>query len=427
MIIVTSPYRFRASIILDEKVLRSKDSLIDSFGRFFTIFAVRFPSLKKHKSATFKISTYKDDGYEHNTSEFLLLADDADSCALKLGRRDIIDKTNTFFQGNGRGGMLRPCLKWGEIDDRYNALLAANLDKNLPVDRHIMFTRARAWVLRQGRSEELCINTTESFTINSNGGGTWTFHVPVGNGLYVDISLAAVMLNEKNAIRITVLRHSAEGRKHYLPDDSLVHFILRPDIEDRNFHHDTKLNDGLKKHWISSIKSTNKGFIFSPTKERKLIINTTRGKFEKEPEFSYSICRETEAERGFDPHSDLFSPGYFGLDLAGGEHDEKIAQVLTPEENKKIDPRLRINLKNILDTADNSFERVLLRSIKQFVVNRDNLKTVIAGYPWFLDWGRDTLICARGLIAAGMLDDVKEILLQFAKFTEGGKLPNVIH
>ena len=39
---------------------------------------------------------------------------------------------------------------------------------------------------------------------------------------------------------------------------------------------------------------------------------------------------------------------------------------------------------------------------KQFVVRRDKGKTVIAGYPWFLDWGRDSLICARGLFAAGM-------------------------
>src|ERR1019366_714875 len=54
-------------------------------------------------------------------------------------------------------------------------------------------------------------------------------------------------------------------------------------------------------------------------------------------------------------------------------------------------------------------------------------KTVIAGYPWFLDWGRDSLICARGLLAAGMVDEVKQLLLTFAKFEESGTLPNTIH
>lgn len=60
------------------------------------------------------------------------------------------------------------------------------------------------------------------------------------------------------------------------------------------------------------------------------------------------------------------------------------------------------------------------------MVKRDESLTVIAGYPWFLDWGRDTLICLRGMLAADMLDESKEILLQFARFEDGGTLPNMI-
>ena len=52
---------------------------------------------------------------------------------------------------------------------------------------------------------------------------------------------------------------------------------------------------------------------------------------------------------------------------------------------------------------------------KQFVVRRGDGRTVIAGYPWFLDWGRDSLICARGLLAAGMVDEVRQLLLTFAR------------
>ncbi|MEG2076691.1 MAG: amylo-alpha-1,6-glucosidase, partial [Victivallaceae bacterium] len=47
-------------------------------------------------------------------------------------------------------------------------------------------------------------------------------------------------------------------------------------------------------------------------------------------------------------------------------------------------------------------------------------------YPWFLDWGRDTLIALRGIIAAGMQSEANDILLQFAKFEENGTLPNMI-
>ena len=69
----------------------------------------------------------------------------------------------------------------------------------------------------------------------------------------------------------------------------------------------------------------------------------------------------------------------------------------------------------------------LQRAAKQFVVRRDEGKTVIAGYPWFLDWGRDSLICARGLLAAGLTDEVRQLLLTFAKFEKDGTLPNTIH
>ncbi|MGZ5529146.1 MAG: amylo-alpha-1,6-glucosidase, partial [Limisphaerales bacterium] len=52
---------------------------------------------------------------------------------------------------------------------------------------------------------------------------------------------------------------------------------------------------------------------------------------------------------------------------------------------------------------------------------------VIAGYPWFLDWGRDTFISARGMLAAGMIADVAELLVVFGKFEENGTMPNTIN
>ena len=60
-------------------------------------------------------------------------------------------------------------------------------------------------------------------------------------------------------------------------------------------------------------------------------------------------------------------------------------------------------------------------------MRRDALRTVIAGYPWFLDWGRDTLIALRGLIADGRTREALAILREFGRFEEGGTLPNIIH
>jgi predicted glycogen debranching enzyme len=73
-----------------------------------------------------------------------------------------------------------------------------------------------------------------------------------------------------------------------------------------------------------------------------------------------------------------------------------------------------------------SFGQQLARAIQAFVVRREKATTVIAGYPWFLDWGRDSLICARGLLAAGLIDEVRALLVLFGRFADKGTLPNII-
>src|SRR5690606_33695164 len=73
------------------------------------------------------------------------------------------------------------------------------------------------------------------------------------------------------------------------------------------------------------------------------------------------------------------------------------------------------------------FGRQLALATQAYVVQRDEFKTIIAGYPWFLDWGRDSLICARGLIAAGMFQEVEQLLIAFGRFERDGTLPNTIH
>ena len=51
---------------------------------------------------------------------------------------------------------------------------------------------------------------------------------------------------------------------------------------------------------------------------------------------------------------------------------------------------------------------------------------IIAGYPWFLDWGRDTLIAVRGLIANAQVETATSIIERFAAFEKGGTIPNAI-
>jgi len=203
---------------------------------------------------------------------------------------------------------------------------------------------------------------------------------------------------------------------------------LRPDLEHRSFHDTTKAFTGPEHAWPTAVVPKADGFCFHPPGGAPVTVRMAGAGYTVEPEWQYMVFRETEAQRGLDPHSDLFSPGYFSRDLAGGQ-----SASLTIAAGAAFDsPDGRVHGESMGSTvaeAEGSdiTAALLKQSLRQFVVRRGRGKTVIAGYPWFLDWGRDTLIVARGLIAAGDSDDALDILRAFATLEEAGTLPNMIH
>ncbi len=149
------------------------------------------------------------------------------------------------------------------------------------------------------------------------------------------------------------------------------------------------------------------------------------GEYHPQPEWCENIPHPVEQSRGQVGSGDAYSPGWFELPLPKGAN---VTLVVTADANDPSRSELKIaNHKLQLKSADNDFGRQLKRATRAFVVRRNQGKTVIAGYPWFLDWGRDSLICARGLLAAGMTNEVKQLLLTFARFEKDGTLPNTIH
>jgi starch synthase (maltosyl-transferring) len=155
------------------------------------------------------------------------------------------------------------------------------------------------------------------------------------------------------------------------------------------------------------------------------------GEYHPQPEWCENIPHPVEQSRGQTGSGDAYSPGWFEIPLPKGANVTLVATaeldesphpasgnpLPTRQEEKSAEGRVR----------ENTFEQQLLHAAKQFIVRRDGGKTVIAGYPWFLDWGRDTLICARGLLAGGMAEDVRQILLTFAGLEKDGTLPNAIY
>ena len=141
------------------------------------------------------------------------------------------------------------------------------------------------------------------------------------------------------------------------------------------------------------------------------------------------VHRPVEAERGLDPDSDLFSPGYFSAILKGGQTVELTAQIRDTESTASMHMMpVNRHLEAPAFEKDTPWEldEALKGAVVHYVVKRENSKTVIAGYPWFLDWGRDTLIFVRGLIKTGRTEDVRAILKQFGQFEREGTIPNMI-
>jgi predicted glycogen debranching enzyme len=224
------------------------------------------------------------------------------------------------------------------------------------------------------------------------------------------------------ALQFERFRHT--GASAELADDAPVTLVIRPDIEDRNFHHCTKAFAGPEAHYPQSVYPLPNGFRFAPEAQHALLVEVSEGQFALSPEWYYMVHRPMEAERGLDPDSDLFSPGYFTCRLTGGQKVTLTARAILSDANPKP-------WRPAFQTATSAeeaqpLETALSTALDQYVVRRGAFNTVIAGFPWFLDWGRDTLIVVRGLVAAGKLATSKTILLQFAQFEDRGTLPNMI-
>ena len=155
-----------------------------------------------------------------------------------------------------------------------------------------------------------------------------------------------------------------------------------------------------------------------------------------------------EEKRGFYPEENLAVSGVYEVDLEPGE-DKDLYFICSLENNieeidvKKVidDEIIRINnliiKSNLIDTKketdsieDREYRKLIEKYIiatDNFIVNRPNFKlhTIIAGYPWFLDWGRDSMISFEGLLLIPKRFDIaREVLLTFVRDIKFGLVPN---
>jgi predicted glycogen debranching enzyme len=202
---------------------------------------------------------------------------------------------------------------------------------------------------------------------------------------------------------------------------------LRPFMAGRNYHSLSHANEQI----TNNFEFENEVFVarlYEGLPELYLLIPGAT--FKAQPDWFYNFEYLVEKARGQDFQEDLFTPGVFKYRLKAGDKLGVIASTQNPTGRDAFalfaqEKERRKKLISEMPVVDETTKTLGLAA-DQFIVQRDNdLKTIIAGYHWFTDWGRDTMIALPGLtLATGRFEDAKNIIRVFAQNISRGMLPN---
>lgn len=144
--------------------------------------------------------------------------------------------------------------------------------------------------------------------------------------------------------------------------------------------------------------------------------------YQHEPNWFYNVEYEEELRRGYDGYEDLLVPGHI---TAKVQNQELYLTIGTePIDPKEIAALFKAETSK--HTARSSYYNCLQNAAEQFIVKRNGKTEVIAGYPWFGRWGRDTFIALPGLtLALGKTELCKEIMDDMIAEMEDGLFPNI--
>ena len=158
------------------------------------------------------------------------------------------------------------------------------------------------------------------------------------------------------------------------------------------------------------------------------IIAASNGRYAERPDWYRNFEYLEERARGLDAIEDLACPGFFEWNLTRGDAVLLLAAA-TPDVDALLAKGSPSDVEQMLADKERrrraAFPGRMERSADAYLVKRSGGSTLVAGYPWFTDWGRDTFIAVRGLcLATGRYDDARQILLAWSDAVSEGMLPN---
>ena len=198
---------------------------------------------------------------------------------------------------------------------------------------------------------------------------------------------------------------------------------VRPLLSGRDFHGTQHENAGFNHQ----PQAEGNVLRFRPYEGVPAVLALSNGEYRHAPDWYRNFFYGEEAARGLNAEEDLASPGVFSFDVA----EQEALWVLTADLPQKLGLE-RENARALVGRLRQSerqrrsgFATPLERAADQYRVKRGEGRTLIAGYPWFGDWGRDTFIALRGIsLATGDLGTARSILGEWAGVVSEGMLPN---
>ncbi len=346
--------------------------------------------------------------------------------------REICGHSETAFArewlvANGLGGFAAGTLS-GARSRRYHGLLVAALDP--PVGRTLLVAKLDTTVRYLDRAYALATNEFGDGTIAPRG-----FELIEGFRTEGSIPAWTYALADARLVQRVWMEHGANTTYLTLElerGSAPLSLEVNPLCAYRDYHNHQR--GGLPMR-VDLVDGGCRIIAFDSA--RPYFVLSDRGRFEPRDGWYWNFLHRAERARGLDDREDLFCPGVFRVDLAPGESAAFTlsAEPLDPTATRDIRAALarerdrqRALLAGVASHATDWIGRLVLAA-DQFVVARGAVDatgtTVIAGYPWFADWGRDTMIALPGLLlATGRFGEAASVLRTFARHVSEGMLPN---
>ena len=330
-----------------------------------------------------------------------------------------IDERSEWIETDGLGGFASGTTA-GIRTRRYHALLLAATKP--PAGRMVLVNGFDAWIDHAGASTALSSQRYAPDVVHPGGREriasfarspwpTWEFDAAAGCRIRQEI---CVQRDTGVTLVMWTLAHASAPAT----------LRVRPYLSGRDYHSMHHENGSFR--FEADVRD--RLVAFTPYEGVPRIEFLSDGEYRHAPDWYRQFLYVEELARGLDSTEDLASPGEFVWHLMEGD----TAVVVLRTGKGAVTARSIEDVRGLANaiaeserTRRRAFRSEVERSADDYLVRRASGRTIVAGYPWFTDWGRDTFIAIRGLcLALDRLVDAREILLEWSGVVSQGMLPN---